>query len=186
MWGPLHRRAMLYQPLKPQGTAYDRKLFDSAAVENGIERISYLPARQRFSTPIVMQHGMWHGAWCWDSWQGALAEFGWESHSLSLPGHGRSPEQRPIRWCTLDYYLGFLSEFIEGVSSRPVLMGHSMGGALTQRYLKKVRDDLPAAVLVASWPSHSTFASGLVDFMRLDPWGGNVERTYALSHATYS
>ena len=118
-----------------------------------------------------MQHGMWHGAWCWEPWQKALAGWGWESHAISLPGHGESPLQRPIRWCTLDYYLGFLSEFIERTTPLPILMGHSMGGALIQRYLKQVRDDLPAAVLVASWPSHSTFASGLMDLLRLDPWG---------------
>ena len=36
-----------------------------SAVENGIEHISYAPADRKFNTPILMQHGMWHGAWCW-------------------------------------------------------------------------------------------------------------------------
>ena len=50
-------------------------------------------------------------------------------------------------------------------------MGHSMGGALVQWYLKYVGDDLPAAVRVAPWVSHSTFADGLVRFLWLDPVG---------------
>ena len=37
-------------------------------VENGIERVVYSPAQRRFETPILMQHGMWHGAWCWRHW----------------------------------------------------------------------------------------------------------------------
>jgi pimeloyl-ACP methyl ester carboxylesterase len=132
-------------------------MFDvSRSVTDGIERIVYMPHTRRFETPIVMQHGMWHGAWCWQGWQELLAEWGWESHAHSLPGHAGSPVQRPIRWCTLGYYLEFLKAEVDRLPQKPVLMGHSMGGALTQCYLKE-RDYLPAAVLVAPWLSHSMF-----------------------------
>lgn len=138
-------------------------------VEQGIERVTYRPHQQRFETPIVMQHGMWHGAWCWRDWQALLAEWGWESHAHSLPGHAGSPIQRPIRWCTLGYYLKFLKAEVDRMSRKPILVGHSMGGALTQWYLKE-RDDLPAAVLVASWLSHSMINPILQSVVR-DPWG---------------
>lgn len=140
-------------------------------VENGIERITYTPEERRYETPILMLHGMWHGAWCWQHWQELLAEWGWESIAFSLPGHGKSPQQRHVRWCTLDYYLKFLKSEIEQMPQRPVLMGHSMGGALTQWYFKHVGDDLPAAVLVAPWVSHSALWDGLIRFLRLDPVG---------------
>ena len=32
--------------------------------EDGIERTVYVPRERRFETPILMQHGTWHGAWC--------------------------------------------------------------------------------------------------------------------------
>jgi pimeloyl-ACP methyl ester carboxylesterase len=137
-------------------------------VEAGIERITYKPHQPQHDTPIIMQHGMWHGAWCWETWQKALAERGWESHAHSLPGHGQSPVQRPIRWCTLGYYPQFLRAEIDRQPRKPILMGHSMGGALTQWYLKKVADDLPAAVLVASWNSHEMVSSMLM-VTRRDP-----------------
>lgn len=146
-------------------------------VEDGIERLVYTPKNRRFDTPIVMQHGMWHGAWCWELWQELFAEWGWETHAHSLPGHGRSALQRPIARCTLDYYLGFLKAEIDRLPTRPVLMGHSMGGALTQWYLKYVSDDpvagddLPAAVLVAPWTSHSMFGDGLIPMFTYDPVG---------------
>ncbi len=118
-----------------------------------------------------MQHGMWHGAWCWQLWQELFAAWGWETHAHSLPGHAGSPVQRPIARCTLDYYLSFLKTQVERLSPRPVLMGHSMGGALTQWYLKYVTDDLPAAVLVAPWVSHSMIKDGLFRLISFDPVG---------------
>ena len=140
------------------------------SINNGIERVTYAPKHRRFETPILMQHGMWHGAWCWQHWQELFAEWGWESHAFSLPGHAGSSVQRPIYFCTLDYYLRFLKAEVERLPRKPVLMGHSMGGALTQWYLKHVGDDLPAAVLVAPWASHNTVADA-PRFWRLDPVG---------------
>jgi pimeloyl-ACP methyl ester carboxylesterase len=138
-------------------------------VQDGIERIAYVPKKRRFETPIVMQHGMWHGAWCWQLWQELFAAWGWETHAHSLPGHALSPVQRPIARCTLDYYLSFLKTEVERQPRRPVLMGHSMGGALTQWFLKYVTDDLPAAVLVAPWVSHSMIKDGIRQLVTYDP-----------------
>lgn len=147
----------------------------SQIVENGIERIVYVPQQRRYQTPIVMQHGMWHGAWAWQPFQEQLAELGWETHAHSLPGHAASPAQRHISWCTLDYYLAFYAaeaaRVAEATGRRPVLMGHSMGGALTQWYLKYVGDDLPAAVLVAPWTSHTMLVDGVLPYFRRDLWG---------------
>ena len=140
-------------------------------IEDGIERIVYTPKQRRYATPILMQHGMWHGAWCWQPWQEIFAEWGWETHAYSLPGHAGSPVQRPLAQCTLDYYLGFLKAEVERLPRKPVLMGHSMGGALAQWYLKYVGDDLPATALVAPWTSHSIFRGNFLGLLRLDPIG---------------
>jgi pimeloyl-ACP methyl ester carboxylesterase len=111
---------------------------------------------------------MWHGAWCWEDWQKLFAEWGWESHSISQPGHGKSPVQRPIHKCTLDYYLAFLRDEAERLPRKPVILGHSMGGAITQWYLKYV-GDIPAAVLVASWVRHSALWDGAPLLLSQDP-----------------
>lgn len=141
----------------------------SHTVQDGIERIVYTPDELRFATPILMQHGMYHGAWVWRPWQELFAAWGWESHAHSLPGHGGSPVQRPIRWCTLQYYYEFLNSEVKRLSQRPVLMGHSMGGALIQWYLK-YGGDVPAAVLVAPWTSH-TMLPAVLRSMQRDPIG---------------
>jgi pimeloyl-ACP methyl ester carboxylesterase len=139
-------------------------------VEDGIERIVYTPDERRFETPILFQHGMWHGAWCWEPWQDQLAEWGWASTAYSLPGHAGSPVQRPIRWCTLGYYLEFLKAEIARFDTPPVVIGHSMGGALIQWYLKKAADDLPAAVLVAPWPAQDMLLQ-VASYALMDPVG---------------
>lgn len=156
---------------RPVGSQESADYTMTHTVEDGIERIVYLPRQRRFDTPILMQHGMWHGAWCWQPWQELFAAWGWESHAYSLPGHAGSPEQRPLRLCTIDYYLGFLKAELERLPRKPVLMGHSMGGALAQWYFKYVSGDLPAAVLVAPWVSHNALADGLPVFLKLDPLG---------------
>ncbi len=142
------------------------------SINNGIERITYIPKQRRFQTPILMQHGMWHGAWCWQHWQELFAAWGWESHAISLPGHAGSPAQRPVYFCTLDYYLRFLKAEVERLPLKPILMGHSMGGALVQWYFKYVGDDLPAAVLVAPWDLQANLGHGAASrWLKLDPLG---------------
>ena len=140
-------------------------------LNDGIERITYTPRDKRHDTPILMQHGMWHGAWCWAEWQGLLAQQGWESHAISLPGHGASPSQKSVRFSTMGDYLKVLKQEVDRLPRKPILMGHSMGGALAQWYLKKVADDLPAVVLVASWTAHSTMGDGALLHLKRDPLG---------------
>jgi len=140
------------------------------SIEDGIERIVYRPKQRRFDTPIVMQHGMWHGAWTWDTWGPLFASWGWEVHTHSLPGHSGSQTQTPIESCTLDYYLGFLKAEIDRHQRKPVLIGHSMGGALAQWYLKYV-GDLPAAVLVATWPHELILSGETAYIISADPIG---------------
>lgn len=137
-------------------------------VEDGIERISYIPEKPHFKTPILFQHGMFHGAWCWEGWQKLFAGWGWENHAISLPGHGMSPTQKPIRECTLDYYLNFLTDEAKRLGHKPVLIGHSMGGALIQWYLKYIAQ-LPAAVFVASWVAESALLDGAPLLLVQDP-----------------
>ena len=144
---------------------------------DGIERITYRAGQRQHRQTLLFVHGRWHGAWCWENWQELFAIWGWDSVSFSLPGHAGSATMRPIRWCTLGYYTDFLVKEIERLDSKPIIIGHSLGTALTQRYLKQI-GDLPAAVMLSPWLAHSMlslvaryfqhdFAGGLISFMRL-------------------
>lgn len=139
-------------------------------VSGGIERIHYRPARPNGRPALLMLHGMWHAAFCWENWQKALAKQGWESVAFSLPGHGRSPVQCPVRECSLSYYLRFVADEVEKFDAPPILFGHSMGGALAQWYLKYV-GALPGMVFVASWTSHDILKDCMWSAMKVDPIG---------------
>jgi pimeloyl-ACP methyl ester carboxylesterase len=120
-----------------------------AEMINGVERITYRPDNPKFQTPLLFQHGAWHGAWCWQYWQELFAEWGWVSHAHSLSGHGKSEAKRPVRLNTISMYRDSLKAQVDLCERPPVVIGHSMGGMITQWYLSHL-GDLPAAVLLAS------------------------------------
>ena len=101
--------------------------------------------------PLVFVHGAWHGAWCWDEHlMGWFAERGYDCHAVSLRGHGSSDNDRSLRATRLDHYVADLASVVDGLDAAPVLVGHSMGGLVVQRYLEG--RDLPGAVLMAPVP----------------------------------
>lgn len=135
-------------------------------IVDGIERITYRPDQPRYQTPLIFQHGAWHGAWCWRYWQELFAEWGWLNHAHSLPAHGKSAAKRPIRLCMMGYYRDTLKQQVDACEQPPVVIGHSMGGAVTQWYLSHV-GDLPAAVLLTSIPLYDS----PLRYLLLDPLG---------------
>jgi len=101
-------------------------------------------------SPILFVHGFWHGGWCWEEhfvpWFRAR---GYEAHALTLRRHDQrhAPGLRTTR---LKEYVEDVASAASTMSSPPVLVGHSMGGFVVQKYLE---DHIaPAAVLVASVP----------------------------------
>ena len=120
-----------------------------------IEHVVQQPRERKYTTPLLFQHGAWHGAWCWDLWMGYFASLGYEVHAISLPGHGKSSQNKHINLYMLQNYVDVLAEEIEKVSPKPVVIGHSMGGAIVQRYLET--HQLPGAVLLATLPSSGMF-----------------------------
>ena len=78
-----------------------------------------------------------------------FAAAGYECHALSLRGHGASPVRR-LRWASIDDYVADVAAVVDGLPAPPVLVGHSMGGLVVQRYLEGRR--LPGAALLASDP----------------------------------
>lgn len=139
-------------------------------VSGGIERIEYRPHAPTGHSPLLLQHGMWHNASCWQGWQNRLAERGIESIAYSLPGHGLSTEQRPVAECSLAYYLRFLVDEVHRLERPPILVGHSMGGAILQWYLRYVGEPL-AAAFIASWTAHDIMKDSFRSAMGIDALG---------------
>jgi len=121
-------------------------------IEHNIQR----PALRTHKTPLLFQHGAWHGAWCWQPWMDYFASLGYEVHAISLPAHGKSSANKQhINFYTLKDYVNTLASQVEAVSPKPVVIGHSLGGGILQKYLEN--HQLPGAVLLASLPSIGMF-----------------------------
>lgn len=115
-----------------------------------LERITRTPGTGK-PTPLVFVHGAWHAAWCWDEFfLPYFADHGYDCHAFSLRGHGKSEQPRSLRTTRIDHYVEDLASVVETLDATPVLIGHSMGGLVVQRYLEG--RTLPAAVLIAPVP----------------------------------
>jgi len=102
--------------------------------------------------PLLFVHGAWHGAWCWqEHWMAAAAAQGWRTYAVSLRGHGGSDRPDRFELASLRHYQHDVLQSITQLPSPPVLIGHSMGGAVVQGVLERYRS-APAGVLVASVP----------------------------------
>ena len=101
-------------------------------------------------TGILLIHGAWHGPWCWDGFAARLAERGHDVHAVRLRGHDQSGKRI---WHRIHHYLEDVQWAAEWFAEPPVLVGHSMGGLLAQRYAQ--RHPARAVVLMASTPPGS-------------------------------
>ena len=118
--------------------------------------------------PLLFVHGGWHAAWCWDEYfLDFFADRGYRALALSLRGHGGSPTPKPLRACSVADYVDDVASIADSLSTRPVVIGHSKGGFVVQKYLES--RDAPAAVLVASVPARGALA-GALRRMKRYPW----------------
>ncbi|THF62845.1 alpha/beta hydrolase [Pseudothauera nasutitermitis] len=110
--------------------------------------------------PLLFVHGAYTAAWCWEEhflpW---FAARGWASYALSLSGHGASRRRAPLDSFSLDDYVSDVAEVVARLPEPPVLIGHSMGGMVVQKYLE--RGDVPGVVLLSSVPPQGLMGSAM-------------------------
>jgi len=108
-------------------------------------------ATGRHPVPLLFVHGAFHGAWCWDAhFLDFFADHGYHALALNLRGHGAGPPCPPLNRCTVSDYVDDVRTVAAGLPEPPVLIGHSMGGFVVQKYL--AAHYAPAGVLLASAP----------------------------------
>ncbi|MEZ5945391.1 MAG: alpha/beta fold hydrolase [Hyphomonas sp.] len=118
-----------------------------------IELLSQFPEADSEGRPhLLFVHGAFHGAWCWEEhylpW---FAGQGWAAHAVSLRGHGQSGGADGISNFTLDDYCDDIAGAMERIGRPVVLVGHSMGGVLSERMFHR-RPDVAGLVFFASSP----------------------------------
>ncbi len=75
---------------------------------------------------VVLVHGAWHGAWCFEPVLDRLSDAGIEAVAVDLPGHGADPG--PLGDLHADS--ARVREVLDTIDGECVLLGHSYGGAV--------------------------------------------------------
>lgn len=70
---------------------------------------------------------------------------------FDLRGHGESEGRDELNKHSLDDYTNDLQEVVSGLGARPVIIGHSMGGAVAQKYASQ--SEPAGIVLLGAVPS---------------------------------
>jgi pimeloyl-ACP methyl ester carboxylesterase len=104
---------------------------------------------------VVFIHGMFMNPKSWKGWVERFSAKGFRCHAVAWPGHDGEPAELrrsppPIlSRLTLGDVLQTHRTFLETLSGKPILIGHSVGGLVAQRMLNEGR----AAAAVAIDPA---------------------------------
>ena len=80
--------------------------------------------------PLLLVHGAWHGAWCWDAVVGRLQLAGRQAIAPTLPGCAERADELSPK-IGLETYITDLGELLETQDlTDVVLVGHSAAGAI--------------------------------------------------------
>jgi pimeloyl-ACP methyl ester carboxylesterase len=88
-----------------------------------------------------------------------FASRGYACYAPSLRGHGGSSGRDRLRWTRLREYVDDVADTAAQLPDQPVLVGHSMGGFLVQKYLEQ--HTAAGAVLIASFPPTGALRAAL-------------------------
>jgi len=101
--------------------------------------------------PLLFIHGANMSAWCWmEKFMPFFVALGHPTYAIDLRGHGKSGGQEQLSTHSIADYVHDVKRVIDEIGSKPILVGHSLGGLIIQKYIEK--NTVPACVLMASVP----------------------------------
>jgi len=85
---------------------------------------------------IVLIHGAFAGPWCMEGYAGFFRDRGWTVHTPAFRYHGGDPKAEPdpaLADTSVMDYTDDIAAFVETLDSKPVLLGHAIGGVVAQQ-----------------------------------------------------
>ncbi|MDH5678783.1 MAG: alpha/beta hydrolase [Nitrospinota bacterium] len=122
---------------------------------------------------IFMVHGMWAGAWCFDKYIPYFRERGYDCVAVDLLHHDVDPKAPPppeLGTTGLEAYVDDLEAKIKKLPKPPIILGHSMGGLLTQKLAARglgkaiilLTPASPAGIMALRWSVILSFREALL------------------------
>jgi pimeloyl-ACP methyl ester carboxylesterase len=110
--------------------------------------------------PLLFVHGGCTTAGCWEPhFLPYFSRRGFDCHALDLSGHGSSAGRERLDAFGLDDFTDDVAQVAGDLNENAVLIGHSMGTVLIERYLE--RGEAKGAVFMAPVPASGTLGSAL-------------------------
>ena len=112
----------------------------------------------------ILVHGSWHGSWCWQKVLAPLKAAGHRVVALDLPGHGG--DGVPARDITLETYVQCVTDVLDGLEERAILVGHSRGGVVISQTAERRPEKIETLVYLAAYllqSGETMFATALRD-----------------------
>jgi 3-oxoadipate enol-lactonase len=122
----------------------------TAPMKTSDSRFSYEAAGDAALPPLLFLHGIGGAA---RAWRGQLEAFGdrYRAIAWDMPGYGRSAPLPAVSIATL---ADALQAFLQQIgATKPILVGHSIGGMIVQQWLTKYPGDAAAVVLAQTSPA---------------------------------
>jgi pimeloyl-ACP methyl ester carboxylesterase len=103
---------------------------------------------------IVFVHGMFMTPLCWEHWLPWFEAKGYRCLAPAWPGREGPAADGKLSWLTLGAVVDRFARQVAAVREKPILIGHSMGGLITQilvsvtppqRGSQSIRRRLPAS-----------------------------------------
>ena len=131
-----------------------------------LDMVSRYPETTPKSSPLLFVHGSFTDARCWaENFLPHFARHGYEAHAFSLRGHGGSEGHERLHTWRLADYVADLAKAAATMPRPPLLIGHSMGGMVIQKYLETEPANA-GVVLMASVPPQGLLPANLHMAMR--------------------
>jgi pimeloyl-ACP methyl ester carboxylesterase len=139
---------------------------------------------------ILFIHGCTETAELWFALMKALADIGINSAAIDLRGHGKSDGHDSIQSFGIIDYVEDAKAILNQLSSIKIVVGHSMGGLVTQKLASELA--LDHIVLIASSPV-TGMKEDVIRMVRKHPWTffmsylrRSFKRLYLSEHVTKS
>lgn len=127
--------------------------------------------------PVILVHGMWSTPEALKDVKAAFEEQGYAVHVPRLPYHFpksqlRGEAGKKLAQASVEDYVAAISECIQELDQKPILVGHSMGGLLAQLVAAKhecerlilISSAPPAGINAFKWSVMRTFGHNLFLF----------------------
>jgi pimeloyl-ACP methyl ester carboxylesterase len=125
-----------------------------------LEVLGSAPRQTPASQSLLFVHGAFTTAWCWEEhFLPFFAAAGFDARALSLSGHGNSRGREHIDSLSIADYVNDVREVVEQMPVPPILVGHSMGGFVVQKYLEHYT--APAVILMCSVPPQGLMSAAV-------------------------